>query len=167
MTIGSEEAFSFQAPGLLRDGDLELVLVDTYPGDPKAGWVPAYRFTMRRIGSGANLGGIDLRVGETEHIVRYAGNLGYRVHPQYRGHHYAARACRLLLPLAQSHGLDTLWITCNPENTASRRTCKLAGAEFVEIVDLPRHTEMYRRGERRKCRYRLDVFVEEGSARDG
>ena len=37
---------------------------------------------------------------------------------------------RLLLPLARRHGLQTVWITCNPDNWASRRTCELAGAEL-------------------------------------
>jgi tagatose 1,6-diphosphate aldolase len=62
----------------------------------------------------------------------------------------------LLLPLARSHGLMTIWITCNPDNFASRRTCELAGATLVEIVDLPEDNDMYQRGERQKCRYRLD-----------
>jgi tagatose 1,6-diphosphate aldolase len=61
------------------------------------------------------------------------------------------------MPLARRHGLYALWITCNPENVASRRTCELTGAEFVEIVDLPPESDMYERGERRKCRYRLDL----------
>ncbi|MEZ4670788.1 MAG: hypothetical protein R3E39_23025 [Anaerolineae bacterium] len=63
--------------------------------------------------------------------------------------------CRLLLPLALQHGLETLWITCNPDNLASRKTCDLIGAELVEIVDLPPDTDMYREGARQKCRYRL------------
>lgn len=161
-----EGAFSFRDPGALRDGDLELVLVDTYPGNPEQGLVPAYRFAMKRVGTGRELGTIDLRVGETDHIARYAGHIGYRVHPQHRGHHYAARACRLLLPLARNHRLAALWITCDPENAASRRTCELAGAQFVEIVDLPPDTDMYRRGERRKCRYRLDLDAKERSVYD-
>ena len=75
--------------------------------------------------------------------------------PEHRGRRYAARGVRLLLPLAARHGIDPLWITCNPENLASRRTCELAGAELVEVVDLPPGEEMYQAGERQKCRYRL------------
>lgn len=87
----------------------------------------------------------------------YGGHIAYCVAPEYCGHHYASRACRLLLPLAHLHGLDPLWITCNPDNFASRRTCELAGAQLVEIVDLPEDTDMYQEGERQKCRHRLDV----------
>ena len=51
--------------------------------------------------------------------------------------------------------MTELWITCNPDNLASRRTCELAGAEFMGIVDLPPDSDMYLEGERQKCRYLL------------
>ena len=149
--------FDFLDPGRLVDDDLELVLHEQYPGDPAIGYVPAYRFRMCRTGHADEIGQIELRVGSTHHIVMYGGHIAYGVNPDHRGHHYAARACRLLLPLARSHGLHTLWITCNPDNYASRRTCECAGATLVEIVDLPEDTDMYQEGERQKCRYRLDL----------
>lgn len=61
------------------------------------------------------------------------------------------------MPLARQHGMFELWITGNPENIASRRTCELARADFVEIVDLPADIDMYQEGEGRKCHYRLDL----------
>jgi tagatose 1,6-diphosphate aldolase len=51
--------------------------------------------------------------------------------------------------------MTTLWITCNPENVASRRTCELVGGELVDIVELPPDIDMYKEGERQKCRYRV------------
>jgi predicted acetyltransferase len=149
--------FEFLDPGELVDADLELILTEKYPGEPAKGWVPAYKFVMTLRGHAGEIGRIDLRIGDTTRLVRYGGHIGYSVRPEHRGHHYAARACRLLLPLARNHGLKALWITCNPENHASRRTCELLGAELVEIVDLPKDTDMYQRGERRKCRYRLEL----------
>jgi len=149
--------FNFHDPGKLIDHDLELVLIARYTGDPAKNHVPAYKFQMRRAGQDKNIGAIELRVGNTRHITMYGGHVGYRVFSKHRGRRYAARACRLLLPLARSHGLQTLWITCNPDNAASRKTCELAGAELVGIVDLPKDTDMYKRGERQKCRYRLEL----------
>ncbi len=149
--------FKFHDPGKLVDGDLELVLTEKYPGDPTIGYVPTYRFKMRLVGQDGDIGQAELRVGNTHFIIMYGGHIAYGVLPEHRGHHYAARACRLLLPLARRHGMKTLWITCNPDNTASRRTCELAGATFVEIVDLPEDIDMYWEGERQKCRYRLDL----------
>lgn len=153
----TKPTFAFLDPGRLIDDDLELILYERDPGNSARGWVPAYKFMMTHVGTGVRLGRIDLRIGSVPDIVLYAGHIGYAVEPAHRGHHYAARSCRLLLPLAARHGLNPLWITCNPDNYASRRTCELVGATFVEIVDLPRDNDMYREGERQKCRYRIDL----------
>jgi predicted acetyltransferase len=149
--------FTFLKPGPLTDGEVQLVLVYERPGDPLVGRVPSYVFDIARRAGRVVVGRIEFRVGNTCHVTKYAGHIGYRVEPGYRGNRYAARACRLLLPLARRHGFQTLWITCDPTNLASRRTCELAGATLVEIIDLPKHTDMYRWGERQKCRYRLDL----------
>jgi predicted acetyltransferase len=152
---GEMGEFRFLDPGVLRDSELDLVLVETKPGDPSREWLPGYLFEMR-VG-GRRAGGLNLRVGNTRKIVMYAGHIGYAVEPEHRGHHYAERACRLILPLAKAHGLDTIWITCNPDNMPSRRTCERLGAEMVEIVPLPEGDDQYQAGDREKCRYRLDL----------
>jgi tagatose 1,6-diphosphate aldolase len=139
----------------MRDGDLELALSEHTPFNPATGWVPGYRFDMRC--QGMHAGNISLRVANTPEVVLYLGHIGYGVEEAYRGRHYAARACQLLLPLARQHRLDPLWITCNPDNWASRRSCELAGATLIETVDVPPDNALYQRGEKRKCRYRLDL----------
>ena len=99
---------------------------------------------------------LSLRLGRSEWIERYAGPVGFAVAEPHRGHRYAARALQLVAPLAWRSGISPLWITCNPDNLASRRTCEIAGAERIEIVALPAGNDMFARGERSKCRYRLD-----------
>jgi predicted acetyltransferase len=129
------------------------------PGDPRRGRTPAYHFWMRLREPGdiplEIVGGIGFRVGTTPELEMFSGNLGYHVYPPARGHHFAERSCRLLLPLAKRHGMRLLWITCNPGNIASRKTCERLGATLVDIVNIPRNHEFYSRGERQKCRYRL------------
>jgi predicted acetyltransferase len=147
----------FLNPGLLIDGDPELVLVEQYPGDPARGLVPAYVFEMRLADTGTKIGKITSRVGETRDLVRYAGHVGYEVSPEHRGNGYAARAVRLVLPLARLHGLGKFWITCDPDNAASAKTCELAGGKLVETVNVPEDSDMYRRGERRKLRYGFEL----------
>ena len=137
----------------LADDELVLVLISREPGAPLRNRVPAYNYEMR-VG-GERVGTISLRLGHTEFLEKYAGHIGYGVDYSHRGHHYAARACRLLFGVAKQEGFTTLWITCNPENVASRRTCERAGGQLIDIVDLPPETEMYREGERQKCRYRI------------
>ena len=135
----------------LIDGELELHLVDRTLVQPSR--EPAYRFDMR-VG-GEKIGSATLRIAGGDYYERYAGQIGYGVELPYRGHHYAARACRLLFDVARRHGLSQLWITCNPENVASRRPCELVGGELVEIVDVPPTLDLYREGDRQKCRYRV------------
>ncbi|MFI5356071.1 MAG: GNAT family N-acetyltransferase [Opitutales bacterium] len=141
----------------LIDGDLTLRLAARLPAEPSLDLVPAYRFSLRLTATDEPVGQIDLRIGNTERLRRYGGHIGYGVDAPYRGRHFAARACRLLRPVARHHGLRELWITCDPDNLASRRTCEWAGATFVEIVDVPPDSDMYLRGERQKCRYWLPL----------
>ena len=138
----------------LQHGDLELRLADYSVHAFHR--VPTYFFRMMSIDRAVELGTINLRVGSTTHLERYAGHIGYGVHSMHRGHHYAARSVVLLLPLARSLGIDPLWITCDPENVASRRSLEIAGAEFMEIVDVPEDCGIRKYGGKlRMCRYRL------------
>ncbi len=136
-----------------RDGDLRLELDRVDAPDGSRWSAPAYRFAM--VVNNAHAGTISLRVGDHERLVRYAGQVGFAVDPPFRGQRLAERATRLLLPLARVHGLDPLWITCNPDNVASIHTLQRLGAAFVEGVDLPPDYDRYADGERRKLRYRL------------
>ena len=139
----------------LQDGDLRLAFAEAAPHPVHK--AICYRFRMIDARSGVEVGGINLRAGATPHIELYAGHVGYSVVPGHRGHRYAARSLRLLLPLARQLNIDPLWITCDPDNAASRRTAELAGAEFVEIVDVPADCIIHQSGHKRKCRYRLRI----------
>ena len=87
----------------------------------------------------------------------YAGHVGYGVEERHRGHRYAERALRLLSPVARRLGLGPLWVTCDPENVALRRTLERLGAELVEEVDVPPDCVIFGSGHPRKCRYRIDL----------
>jgi tagatose 1,6-diphosphate aldolase len=146
-------AFQFLDPGELRDDDLRLILRQTTPA--MCGRVPTYRFEMMHATEGVPMGTIDLRIGNTTDVVVYAGHIGYRVHEHFRGHRYAARASKLVLPLAKQHGIRELWITCDPDNEPSRRTCEILGAELVSTVAVPKSHPYYLSGSRAKCRFRI------------
>jgi predicted acetyltransferase len=133
-------------------------------GDPGLGRLPTYHCWLLWHDSPDGVrpplrmaGGISLRVGSNSAIELYYGHFGYHVYPAARGHHFAERACRLLLPLARAHAMKTLWITCNPDNAASRRTCQRLQATLVDIVPVPRSDPLYARGDHEKCRFRLDL----------
>jgi predicted acetyltransferase len=149
--------FKFLEVGPLADGDLRVVLSKTTPADPVKKYVPGYEFEMREGSNEVRAGTIRLRIGRTRPLLGWCGHIGYHVDEKSRGKRYAARSCRLVFPIAFAHGLRTIWITCDPKNIASRRTCELAGGQYVNTVTVPRGTEAYAQGRRRVRRYRFDL----------
>lgn len=135
----------------LKDAEIILKLEKTADEDKEKNWVPAYYFTIC-TSDGIEVGKCELRIGYNENIY-YGGNIGYQINEAYRGHHYAAKACRLLFGLAGKHNMKTLIIDVNPENIASRKTCEYLGGTLQAIVDLPAYNDRYIDGERKTCIY--------------
>ena len=148
--------FIFTNPDRLIDGDLELVLTKTTPADLVKGYVPGYEFEMRNPGKTIHIGSIRLRIGSVKKLY-YAGHIGYAVNEEYRGHRYAARSCQLILPLAYTHGLKAVWLTVDPTNIPSQKTCEIIEAKYMETVRIPKDHEMYQEGARYRRRYRVDL----------
>lgn len=143
---------------MLSEGNLRLEPASVEPHPVHK--AQTYFFCIIDARSGEEVGRINLRLGSGAHIERYAGHIGYFVEPEHRGNGYAARALRLLMRIARQLGVDPIWITCDPDNVPSRRACERAGAEFVEIVDVPVNCTIYQNGHPKKCRYRLPSGVQ-------
>ena len=145
----------FYDTNFLKSSEVRLILERTAEGDPEKNWVPAYHFAICDTND-TKMGVCDLRIGHNE-MLYYGGNIGYRIEEEYRGHHYAGKACRLLFELAKKHELGYVIITCDPDNTASRKTCEYAGGTLLEIAELPKDNDMRSRGETEKCIFRFDL----------
>ena len=139
------------------DSPVFLRFVKALPADPETDKVPDEHYAIVETKSQQDVGTIRLRLSNRDDILLYAGHIGYAVYEAWRGHHYAAYACLALKPKALEHGFAELWITCDPDNWPSRRTCERVGAALVEIIDLPEYIDMYQDGERQKCRYRWQL----------
>ncbi|GAB2569495.1 GNAT family N-acetyltransferase [Gracilibacillus alcaliphilus] len=137
--------------------EIDLILHKTVPGNVEMDWVPTYHFDITLHNQTERIGEIDIRIGYNQQLY-YGGQIGYQVDEAYRGHHYAAKAVRLIQQVAEAHQMEELIITCNPDNFASRKTCEYAGAELKEIVDLPPDNDMYQRGEKQKCIYKISLL---------
>jgi predicted acetyltransferase len=136
----------------LTDEEIDLIIEVKVPPYESKGYVPAYKYEIKLHNADVRIGRIDLRVGYNKNTY-YGGNIGYEIEEEYRGNHYAAKACRLIKQVALAHEMDMIIITCNPYNMLSRKTCENVGAKLVEIIKLPIDNEMYRLGDREKCRY--------------
>lgn len=138
----------------MNESPVKLVFEKARPADPETDRVPDEHYLIVKRQSDETVGTIRLRLSNREDIWLYAGHIGYMVYEPFRGHQYAAYACLEMKPIALERGFTEVWITCDPDNWPSRRTCERIGAELVEIVDLPEYLDMYQDGERQKCRYR-------------
>lgn len=139
----------------LQDSEILLKLTKTCPAQPEKRWLPAYYFDIC-LHNGVVVGFCDLRIGHNDKTY-IGGNIGYGIEEAYRGHHYAAKACRLAFLQAKKHGMDHLFITCVPDNIASAKTCEAAGGRFVEIAEIPQDNEMYAEGKRSVKVYRFEI----------
>ncbi|AWT60239.1 MAG: hypothetical protein DF168_01442 [Candidatus Moanabacter tarae] len=155
----SENPFKFLETGPLAEEELSLELVERLTEDPYHGLVPCYKFDMVHREKRTKMGNISLRIGNSDLLVRNSGQIGYDVLFGYRGNRYAARSCRLLLPLAHMHGLNPLWITCDPDNIASRKSCVIAGAKYVDTIRHRTSDSTNLSGFFEKCRYRIDLHL--------
>jgi len=138
-------------PETLSSDDVLLRFVKVVPGELSKGFVPFYHFRIMTVG-GTDVGQINFRIGDTEHVRVCAGHIGFEIDKSFRGHGYAFQACRALAPFVRSM-YETVIITCDPDNQASRRTIERLGARFMEEVAVPPDDPHYQQGSRRKRRY--------------
>ena len=140
----------------LRTDEIFLKLDKTAEGNLEKGWADAYYLKICLISCQTEVGECVFRVGNIEKLF-FGGNIGYGVHENYRGNKYAGKACMLLFKLAKRHGMKYLYITCDPDNYASRRTCEYAGGQLKTIIELPTDNDMYKKGSRQKCIYFFEI----------
>ncbi len=140
----------------LESKEIKLILERLTPENPERNWVPAYHFYICDIHQN-KMGTCALRIGYNDGLY-YSGHIGYAINEKYRGHHYAAKACKLLFSLAQKHGMKYLYITCNPDNLASKKTCEYLEGEYLGIAELPEDNDMrVNNGETHKCIFKFNM----------
>ena len=137
---------------MLSDGEIDLIPVREWPADEEMGFGREYSWIIAPRGRRREMGRISLRLGESPCVYAY-GHIGYHVDPPYRGHAYARKACRLLVPLMRRHGKNSVVITCDPDNWPSRKTCEALGCELERIIEVPGWIRANWSISRVKCRY--------------
>lgn len=142
----------FSRRPMFSDEEIELVLSGEDVTDPECGIEDGFTFYIYRAHTRDYAGYVSLRLGESAGLY-YLGHIGYRIEEKYRGNGYAARACRLMMPLLQQLHLESVVITTNVENIASRKTCERLGCTLERIAPVPKEYRALCSGATQKCRY--------------
>jgi len=122
-------------PEGLSSGEIVLRFTRVVAGVPSRGFVPYFHFRIVAR-DGSDVGHINFRVGDTEHVRVCAGHVGFEIAESFRGHGYALQACRAIAPFIRSI-YPSVTITCDSDNAASRCTIERLGAEFIDEVVVP------------------------------
>ena len=144
--------FFTKKPDPFSDGVISLVASDLAQEDVELGIKQTFLFRIVPCGTKKDAGRISLRCGESAGLY-YFGHIGYHVNEKFRGHAYALRACRLLIPLCRVLKIYSLVITTDVDNIASRRTCDKLGCELESIVPVPQEYRRQYQLSAYKCRY--------------
>ena len=134
--------------------DIKVDFVSTTEGDDQRGFVPGYHFCILNSG-GVNVGQVNFRVGDTDHIRLAAGHIGFEILKEHQGNHYASKACLALASWIGRFNKPIL-ITADPDNLASIRTIQHIGGVFIDEVEVPNDDPHFLRGSLRKRRYQWD-----------
>ncbi|HPY95539.1 MAG TPA: GNAT family N-acetyltransferase [Clostridia bacterium] len=144
----------------LTGQEVELRFSERSTRDRASGIPESITYDIFLQGSRVYVGYISLRLGESPEIY-YLGHIGYRVEEAWRGHGYAAKALRALLPLIRAEGFHSLSITTDPDNIPSRKTCEKLGCELESIVKVPARYRALCMNSPAKCRYILRLAPED------
>ena len=142
----------FSRRAMFSDDQIELVLSNQDVADEACGIEDGYTFSIFRAKTRDYVGYVSLRLGESPGLY-YLGHIGYRIEEKHRGNGWAGRACRLMRPLIERLGMESVVITTNVENIASRKTCERLGCVLERIADVPPEQRTICAGAPQKCRY--------------
>ena len=100
-------------------------------------WVQSTQFVYVREADRRIIGMIQVRHEFNEYLEKYAGHIGYSVHPSERKKGYASEMLKSILPYCKKLGIERVLVTCDADNEASRRTIVKNGGVYEKTVHEP------------------------------
>jgi predicted acetyltransferase len=95
-----------------------------------AGWVPST--TLWWVSGHEYLGRLAIRHRLTPRLLELGGHIGYDVRPSARRRGHATAMLAAALPWAAKLGIDRVLVTCDEDNTGSRKVIEANGGEFED-----------------------------------
>ena len=129
----------------------DLLNLDSDTSLPR-GWQPDKVFWL--IGEGQYLGQTSVRpqLG-SRYLLTYGGHIGYSIRPSRRRQGYGTKILALALAEARRLGLPRVLVTCNSDNTPSKKIIEHNGGRFESSMVMPAHLL---RAEGRQVNGRID-----------
>ena len=116
--------------------EIDLKLKERFGPDKTVGSDETLVYGIYLCGTREMIGYVSLRLGESPGLY-YLGHIGYRIEEGHRGHGFAAKAVRMLLPFMRRLGLRTVVITTDTDNIPSRKTCERLGCDLERVAPVP------------------------------
>jgi predicted acetyltransferase len=88
--------------------------------------------TLWYVDGDSYLGRLAIRHALTPSLYEWGGHIGYDVRPTARRRGHATMMLRTALPVARELGIDSVLITCDPDNIASRKVIEACGGAFED-----------------------------------
>lgn len=142
----------------LENDELILKLYGALPVNIERGFVPRYVFDVLLKNNSVRIGCITLRAVLTKELLVRGGHIGFFIDEKYRGKHYAVKALTILRPFIKKVINSSVLITCDAENSASRRTIEKFGGKLTQIVQQVENPEDHTKKD--CCYYEIDLSIE-------
>ncbi len=98
------------------------------------GVVPASTYWL--VDKGEFIGHVSVRHALDDSLKRRGGHIGYAIRPSKHGLGYGSNILKLVLPHAKQLGIQSVLVTCDKENLASRRIIEKNGGVFTDEVEV-------------------------------
>jgi predicted acetyltransferase len=118
----------------VANNEIRLALYGALEVNLEKAFVPRYVFDIILQKENVKIGFVVIRAGLTEQLAVRGGHIGFEIDEKYRGHNYASKAVMLLKPFTKEILVENALITCDEDNSASRRTIEKCGGELIGIV---------------------------------
>ena len=81
------------------------------------------------------IGRISIRHVLNDHLLQYAGHIGYGIRPSERGKGYGNLMLKLALPKARELGIEKALLVCSKSNVVSRKIIEKNGGVFENEIE--------------------------------
>lgn len=103
------------------------------------GWDPYYIYLI--MVDEVEIGRITLRTNYSD-LTYYTGHIGYEIYEPFRRNGYGFKALKMIQSKIEEIGYDFVWLSCNPNNIASKKIIQQV-AQFIEEVVVPEEFMIY------------------------